>query len=205
MIKLGELVMILELHRQGLTVAAIARQTGRDAKTVRKYIARGLEAPSYGPRAPRPTVLQPYEAYLRERVAAYPGLTAVRLLRELRERGYPGAYSAVRDFLREIRPRAEPGFELRFETPAGHQAQVDFAQFQVRFEDEPSAVRIVWLFSLVLGYSRWLWARFVLHQDLQTLLRCHMAAFEAMGGVPAEIFYDRMKTAVKGTSSTTAH
>jgi hypothetical protein len=35
-----------------------------------------------------------------------------------------------------------------------------------------------------------------MHQDLQTLLRCHMLAFEALGGVPIEILYDRMKTAV---------
>jgi transposase len=57
-------------------------------------------------------------------------------------------------------------------------------------------VRIVWLFSLVLGHSRMLWARFVVHQDLLTVLRCHVAAFEALGGVPAEILYDRMRTAV---------
>jgi hypothetical protein len=43
-----------------------------------------------------------------------------------------------------------------------------------------------------------MWARFVDHQDLQTVLRCHAAAFEALGGVPAEILYDRMKTAVLG-------
>ena len=35
--------MILELHRQGLSVSEIARQTGRDRKTVAKYIERGLE------------------------------------------------------------------------------------------------------------------------------------------------------------------
>jgi hypothetical protein len=46
----------------------------------------------------------------------------------------------------------------------------------VAFADEPGVTRIVWLFSLVLGYSRLLWARFVLHQDLQTVLRCHLAA-----------------------------
>ena len=50
----------------------------------------------------------------------------------------------------------------------------------------------------MLGYSRLIWARFVVHQDLQTVLRCHIAAFEAMGGVPREILYDRMKTAVIG-------
>ena len=66
------------------------------------------------------------------------------------------------------------------------------------FIDEPGVVRKVWLFSLVLGYSRLIWARFVAHQDLQTVLRCHMAAFAALGGVPREILYDRMKTAVIG-------
>ena len=44
-------MMILELHRQGLTITAIARRTGRDPKTVRKYIERGIEAPVYGPRS----------------------------------------------------------------------------------------------------------------------------------------------------------
>jgi hypothetical protein len=52
-VNLGEVVMILELHRQGLKVAAIARQLGVDRKTVRKYIARGLEPPTYGPRPPQ--------------------------------------------------------------------------------------------------------------------------------------------------------
>jgi len=47
---LGEIVMILDLHRQGLSVSAIARQSGIDRKTVRKYVERGLEAPVYGPR-----------------------------------------------------------------------------------------------------------------------------------------------------------
>lgn len=41
MVLLGELVMILDLHRQGLSVSAIARRTGRDPKTIRKYIERG--------------------------------------------------------------------------------------------------------------------------------------------------------------------
>ena len=50
MIQLGELMMILELHRQGLSITAIARRTGRDPKTVRKYVERGLEPPVYGPR-----------------------------------------------------------------------------------------------------------------------------------------------------------
>ena len=200
MVQLGELMMILDLHRQGLSVTAIARRTGRDPKTVRKYIERGLELPTYRARqVGRPNKLARYLDYLRERVAAFPELTATRLTRELRERGYSGAYTAVKRFVAAIRPSDGPKpFEVRFETAPGHQAQVDFARFVVSFENEPGITRIVWLFALVLGHSRHIVARFGLHQDLQTLLRCHMAAFEAIGGVPIEILYDRMKTAVTG-------
>src|ERR1700753_2798738 len=49
-VRLGEIVMILELHRQGLSISAIARRVGLDRKTVRRSIARGLEPPRYGPR-----------------------------------------------------------------------------------------------------------------------------------------------------------
>jgi transposase len=197
-IKLGEVVMILDLRRQGLSISAIARDLGLDRKTVRRCIARGLEPPVYGPRQPRARLIDPFLPYLRGRVAAYPGLTGRRLWREVRELGYPGGYTAVTDVLREVRPPPLPAFEVRFETPPGAQAQVDFAHFQVVFTDEPAVTRIVWLFSFVLGFSRLIWARFVQHQDMQTVLRCHMAAFAAIGGVPHEILYDRMKTAVVG-------
>jgi len=192
--------MILDLHRQGLSISAIARRTGRDPKTIRKYVARGLEPPAYGPRrVGRPGKLAPYLDYLRERIATFPDLSAVRLTREIRERGYQGAYTAVKRFLAVVRPADRPKpFEVRFETPPGQQAQVDFARFVTTFSDQPETTRIVWLFSLVLGHSRYIFARFVMHQDLQTLLRCHMLAFESIGGVPLEILYDRMKTAVTG-------
>ncbi len=133
-------------------------------------------------------MIDPFAAYLRERVAAYPGPTARRLLRELKERGYSGGYTAVTDFLRDIRPPGEHGFEVRFETPPGEQAQVDFAQFHVVFTDEPTTPRIVWLFPMVLGYRRLIWARFVMHQNLPTVLRCHVAASTLSVAFPARSF-----------------
>lgn len=195
---LREIVLINDLHKQGLSVSAIARKVGCDRKTVRKYIERGLEAPVYGPRQSRARIIEPYERYLQERVTSYPDLSGARLLREIRELGYEGGYTAVTDALRDLRPPRETAFERRFETPPGRQAQVDFAEFSVTFGDEPGITRNVWLFSLVLGHSRWLWGRFVASQNLQSVLRCHIAAFTAMGGVPEEILYDRMKTAVIG-------
>ena len=197
MVRLGELMMILDLHRRGsapppspASSASTARQC---ANTSLAAWIRPITTRSRGDRG-APTT----SCVLRERLAAYPGLSAVRLLRELRERGFGGGYTAVKRAVQDIRPDRERRFEVRFETPPGEQAQVDFARFEVVFADEPGVTRIVWLFSMVLGFSRLIWARFVVHQDLQSVLRCHVAAFTAIGGAPREILYDRMKTAVIG-------
>lgn len=197
--------MILELHREGLTVSAIARRAGMDRKTVRKYIQAGVQVPKYKARPLRPHLLDPFAEYVTERIRAYPELSERRLLREIREMGYAGSRTILGDLLRNVRPAREAGFEVRFETPAGHQAQADFAHFNVEFEDAPGQRRAIWLFSLVLGHSRYLWARFVEHQDLQTVLRCHIEAFDRIGGVPKEILYDRMKTAVIGEDEEERH
>ena len=143
----------------------------------------------------RPRATDAFLPYLRERLAAYPGLTAVRLLRELRELGFAGGYTAVKHAVQHLRPDHGSGFEVRFETPPGDQGQVDFARFEIVFADEPGVRHIVWL---QCSLSRLIWAQFVVHQDLQSLLRCHIAAFTAIGGAPREILYDRMKTAVIG-------
>lgn len=198
MVNLLEMMNILELHRQGMTIRAISRHTGMDRKTVRKYILGEPKVPQYKVRPALPSKLDPFEAYLRERIHAWPLLSGSRLLREIREQGYTGGKTILNDFLAKVRPPPPPAFEVRFETAPGHQAQVDFAEFKVAFASEPGLHRKVWLFSMVLGHSRYIWAQFVLHQDLANVLRCHMEAFEHFGGVPKEILYDRMKTAVLG-------
>ena len=106
--------MILDLHRQGVPISDLARRVGLDGKTGRKYIARGLEPPVYKRRAPGPLVIDGFALYLRERVAAFPGLSGRRLWRDLRELGFAGSYSSVTGFLHEIRPAAAPVFERRF-------------------------------------------------------------------------------------------
>jgi transposase len=60
--------MIHQLKREGLTIRAIARRTGLDRKTVRKYLALGLESPVYGPRTEPPTAIDDYRDYLRQRL-----------------------------------------------------------------------------------------------------------------------------------------
>ena len=198
MVNLKDLFMILELHQQGLSISAIAERSGKDRKTVRKYIKDGLKAPAYKVRAPAAKLLSRYEHLIEERLKQWPLLSCARLLREVRDLGYQGGITILKDFVADVRPPASSAFEVRFETPAGQQAQVDFAHFLTEFSDEPGEARKVWLFSMVLGHSRYIWARYALHQDLGTVLRCHAEAFEHFLGVPGEILYDRMKTAVLG-------
>jgi transposase len=125
-------------------------------------------------------------------------LSAVRLLRELRERSFSSGYTAVKRAVQEIRPERERRFEVRFETPPGEQAQVDFARFEVIFAGEPGVPRVVWLF---LDGTR------LLAADLGKVRRPPGPAIGAalprrrlhgIGGAPREILYDRMKTAVIG-------
>jgi transposase len=111
-------------------------------------------------------------------------------------RFYSGGYSSVKYVLQGLRPAPPAQFDHRFETAPGWQGQVDFAQFKTVFAEDPPETVTLWLFTLILGHSRYLWGRFVWHQDLLTVLGCHLQAFAVLGGVPNEILYDRMKTAV---------
>ncbi len=119
MVNLKGLMMILELHRQGLPISVIAQRTGHDRKTVRKYIQQGLAVPKYTPRAARAGALDDFRGYLQERLQAWPELTGSRLLREIRALGYEGGKTILNDYLRQIRPAPAPAFEVRFETPPG--------------------------------------------------------------------------------------
>ena len=190
--------MIHNLKAEGLNITEIGRRLGLDRKTVRKYLHAEINDPQARQRQCKPSKLDRYKNYLLERLKAYPQLCSTRLLREIQQRGYDGGYTILGDYLRSVRPLAEMNFEIRYETPPGRQAQVDFAMFQTHFKDPSEVLRRIWLFTMVLSHSRYLWGQFCENQNLHTVLRMHMRAFEAFGGVPREVLYDRMKTAVIG-------
>jgi len=182
---------IEELKRQGLSIKAISNLTGCDRKTVRKYLAGPEAVPVYGPRPPRPSKLDAFKTYIEERMKA--GVWNARvLLRELRQRGYAGGYTILTDWLRPRRESARTVAVRRFETPIGHQAQVDWGHLgSIEINGN---TRQLWGFTFTLGYSRAMMAEAALDQTLGTLLRMHEEAFRQLGGVPEEILYDRMKT-----------
>lgn len=195
MLRGGDVHDIQAFKRQGLSIQQISQLTGYDRKTVRKYLQQS-SLPRYGPRAPRPTKLDPYKAYLDVRLQA--GVwNAVVLFGELQARGYSGGYTAIKDYLRPKRREALNVAVRRFETPPAHQAQVDWGILgDIEFPD--GTKRTLSGFIMTLGYSRAMFADIVTDQTLVTLLRLHEAAFAYLGGVPHEILYDRIKTVVLG-------
>ena len=186
---------IHQLHRAGLSISDISTLTGRNRRTIRKYLQHP-QTPQYGPRLPRPTKLDAYKPFLKERLAA--GVwNATVLLRELRERGYEGQYSILTDFLRPLRNEARSVAVRRFETAAGQQAQVDWGELgDITHED--GTRQTLYAFVLTLGHSRAMFAEVATDQKLATFLRMHEAAFAHLGGVPHEILYDWVKTAALG-------
>ena len=180
--------LIRRLKAQGKSIRAIARELDCDPKTVRRVLRQRPRPPA----PPRPSLLDPFRPLIRELVL-HKELTAVRVLQDLRAVGYQGGYSILKAFIRSFRPAPLTQPHLRFETDPGEQGQVDLSPYTVLLGEVPTDVVC---FSLVLGFSRWQFIRFLLHAEAHAVCHCHVLGFEEAGGVPHEILYDRMKQVV---------
>lgn len=178
------------LKAQGLSLREIARRLGVSRNTVTRYLAAD-DVPRYKQRDARPTKLDPFHDYIRERMqaAAPEWIAAPALLRELRARGYQGQLRSLQAFMHAHKPIQASDPIVRFETAPGQQMQCDFVVF--RRGADP-----LYAFTATLGFSRWRWARFTTNERAETLMTCHHALFETLGGVPREILYDNAKTIV---------
>jgi transposase len=173
-------------------VGTIAAELGVHHQTVEHAIEADRFARSQ--RQFRPSMLDPYKAFIGEVLEKHPRLRATRILEMVRARGYPGGYMPVMRYVRSVRPAAKAEAFLKLATLPGEQAQVDWGHFgkiQVG-----AATRSLSCFVLVLSWSRAMFARFTLDQTLETFLRGHLLAFEALGGVPRRILYDNLKSVV---------
>jgi transposase len=114
---------IVSRFRAGASIRQIARDLGLARNTVSCALAQvqaqwaGADVATSSPMKPRS--LDRYEPVIRELLGRYPELTAVRLLEELRRRGFAGGYTVVRQRLCELRPKAAPAPVVRFETARG--------------------------------------------------------------------------------------
>ncbi|MDO5840917.1 MAG: helix-turn-helix domain-containing protein, partial [Methanosarcina mazei] len=126
MLKMEEWLLIRDLYSQGFSISKIARQTGYARETVRKYLNKKT-VPEPQKRPGRKSKLDPYKPYILEKLNEGP-YTASRLYREIKEMGFDGGKTIVKDFVREVRPKQGVPAILRYETKPGVQAQVDWGE-----------------------------------------------------------------------------
>ena len=181
---------------QGVSKAELSRRFGISRRTIHEWVETGqldrdlsTGGSRYSPRRPAAHKLDPYIAIIDSRLEEFPGLSAKRLFDEVRAAGYPGGYTRVRDYVRAVRPRPTTEPVVRFETPAGHQGQVDFATFTLPWGRRHALV-------VVLSHSRLLWLCFYCLQTMAVLTDGLERAFARFGGVPNELLFDQMRAVV---------
>jgi transposase len=182
---------IKDCHQnQGLTAAQIARELHLDERTV----ARWLAAEKFRPRqaAQRASKLDPFKGQIVRWLASHP-YTATQVFLRLREAGYAGSLTIVKDYVRQVRPPSAPAF-LTLTFAPGEYAQVDWGQFGS--VNVGNTRRRLSFFVMVLCYSRMLYVEFTLAETMEHFLACHANAFAFFGGVPAKAMVDNLKSAV---------
>ena len=192
MISTEEFMDILALHRQGHSMRWIAKKLGIHRDTVKKYITQKKQ-PQYRKQKRRESILAPYHQMIRDWLEQ-DDYRATWIFDKLQSFGYSGGYDTVRYFVRDVKKHKAQLAYVRFETEPGRQAQMDWADFKVRNPDGSSF--FVYLFAMLLGFSRAMFACFVDRCSLQAFMDSHTAAFHYLGGIPAEILYDNMRHVV---------
>ena len=179
------------LHRErGLKSRQIAAELGLHPETVSKWLRR----PSYEQRkaAPRPSKLDAFKPQIVRMLERHP-YTAAQILAKLREAGYEGSYTILKDYVRQVRPPNRPAYlTLHFEP--GECAQVDWGHAGV--VNVGNTRRRLSFFVMVLCYSRMLYVEFTLAQSMEQFLACHQNGFEYLGGSVKRVMVDNLKSAV---------
>lgn len=176
--------------QQGLTVPQIGREMGLNVKTV----ARWLSAETFQPRKRNQTVgkLSPFKDMIRRWVEQYP-FSARQILQRLREQGYAGGYTILKDYLQLVRPVRKRAY-LTLHYAPGECAQIDWGH--AGFLTVGQARRRMSFLVVTLCYSRLMYLEFTLAQTLEHFLNGLQNAFLYFGGVPGDVLSDNLKTAV---------
>lgn len=185
---------ILSLHRQGMSNRVIAKKLGIHRNTVKKYIEKG-GLPAYKENNRQTSILDPYRQLIDDYLAE-DTYQATWLYDRLHNMGYSGSYKTVQTYVRSVKERRTRLAFSRFESEPGWQAQVDWGDFQI--DNHDGSTTTLYVFLMVLGYSRTMYLEFVEKCTLEAFLDCHKKAFAYLQGIPGEILYDNMKHVVVG-------
>ena len=179
-------------HAEKWRIGTIAAQLGVHHTTVRRVLAQA-QIPA-GRQSVRPSIADPYVAFIVETLEQYPRLRASRLYEMVRQRGYPGRPDHFRSIVARFRPRPPAEAYLRLRTLPGEQAQVDWGHFGKLTIGR--AARPLLAFVLVLSWSRQIFLRFYPGAAMPYFLRGHVDAFSFLESVPRVLLYDNLKSAV---------
>ncbi|MCP4364962.1 MAG: IS21 family transposase [Planctomycetes bacterium] len=194
MISLHEFHRLKQLQKLGLTVPQIAQQMKRDEKTVRLWHSRDqYERPVRGGNG---SILDPYKAEIHTLLYEYERYTAQQLFQKVGRLGYEGGYTLVKEYVRKIRPPRREEAHGDYHPEPGQCGQVDFGHCGlIRVGKE---LKKVYVFVMVLSWSRMMYLKFILRENMEHFLTCHQKAFEFFGAVPQTLRPDCCKVAVLG-------
>ena len=184
------------LHRQGMSVRAIARTTGFSRQAVRRALQQAVPS-TYKPRPTRAGKLDSFKDHLRTQLELRPWVSAAQLYRELLPLGFDGHYELVKCFCRSLRrlDQARRNACVRFETAPALEAQFDWkGPLTGLLASDPQ--QKVYFFRLLLAYSRFRVTRAVTNLTLPAILADLIDAFGLLGGLPQRLVFDHFKAAV---------
>ena len=183
---------IKTLYEQGYNKSQIARMLEIDRKTIRKIINSKQNEYTEIPRKEYQSQFDPYKDYILAKMEK--GLTIKRIYQDLlRDYGITGTYSGVRHYVQKHRLPKQEVFMVVHSLP-GEEAQVDFGY--IGNLNVYGRTRKAWIFVIVLSYSRYMYAKIVLDQNVKTFIDCHTSAFRYFNGVPKIIKVDNLKAAI---------
>ena len=192
MIRSGTIRMIQEKAQCGKSAYAIGKELNISKNTARKYIEQQGTSQTIKSRYSK---LDDFKPLLHDLLSQ--GIfNCVVLLERLRNAGYDGGITILKEYVHPYRPAKLLPAVRRFETPSGKQAQMDWGI--CHYADSDGALHKVPVFVMILGHSRVKYVEFARRCDLNSLQRCIVNALSYFGGVPEEVLTDNMKTVVTG-------
>jgi len=180
-------------HEQKLSQREISRQLHVTRKTILKYLQNPAPKPAI--RKPRPSKLDPFKPVIRELLDQCPRVSSAVIAQRIRPLGYDGGRSILEEYVARLRRIQQPTRAfVRVESSPGDCFQIDWGHFGALDYQEDR--RKLYAFCCVECHSRRLYVEFTHSQCFETFARCHIHAFQFMGGSPRECLYDNLATAV---------
>ena len=195
--------LLVTMHADGWSKRGLSRHFSISRNMVRRILRKHQDHRDNGAdilneqkirRAARASKLDPFTEQIKQLLEKFQKITGQRIFEELKDAGYTGGISILRERLKKMRPTPKRTPIIRFETDPGVQGQMDWSPYVIPFVKDGKVK--VQCFSYILTYSRRHYVDFTRRRDCFSLIRRHQDAFGHFSGIPAQCLYDSEKTIV---------